>query len=53
MMKVFRSSVRPILEYAVQVWQDIPDYLSDRIESAQKGHLKPYIITVRTVKHRR
>ena len=36
MLKVFRSSVRPILEYAVQVWQDIPDYLSDRIESVQK-----------------
>ena len=33
MLKAFRSSVRPILEYAVQVWQDIPDYLSDRIES--------------------
>ena len=28
-LKVFRSSVRPILEYAVHVWQDIPDYLSD------------------------
>ena len=29
MLKVIRSSVRPILEYmyAVQVWQDIPDYL--------------------------
>ena len=37
MLKVFRESVRPILEYAVQVWQDIPDYLSDRIESAKKG----------------
>ena len=40
MLKVFRSSVRPILEYTVQVWQDIPDYLSDRIESVQKGALK-------------
>ena len=40
MFKVFRSSVRPILEYAVQVWQDIPDYLSDRIESVQKRALK-------------
>ena len=36
MLKVFRSSVRPILEYAVHVWQDIPDYLPDRIESVQK-----------------
>ena len=36
MLKVFRSSCRPILEYTVQVWQDILDYLSDRIESVQK-----------------
>ena len=42
MLKVFRSSVKPILEYAVQVWQDIPGYLSDRIESVQKRHLKSY-----------
>ena len=40
LLKVFRSSVRPILEYAVQVWQDIPDYLSDRIETVQKRALK-------------
>ena len=40
MLKVFRSSVRPILEYAVHVWQDIPDYLSDRIESVQKRAFK-------------
>ena len=47
MLKVFRtSSVRPILEYAVKVWQDIPDYLSDRIESVkpEKRHLKSFII---------
>ena len=40
MLKVFRSSVRPILEYAVGVWKDIPDYLSDRIQSFQKRALK-------------
>ena len=40
MLKVFRSSDRPILEYAVQVWQDIPDYLSDRIKSVQKRAFK-------------
>ena len=34
MLKVFS---RPIL---VQVWQDIPDCLSDRIESVQKRALK-------------
>ena len=37
---VFRSGVRSILEYAEQVWQDIPDYLSDRMESVQKRALK-------------
>ena len=40
MLKVFRSSVRPILEYAVQGWQDIPDYLSDKIQSFKKRALK-------------
>ena len=40
MLKVLGSSVRPILEYAVQVWHDILDYLSDRIESVQKPALK-------------
>ena len=40
MLKVFRSSVISVLEYAVQVWQDIPDYLSDRIETVQKRALK-------------
>ena len=40
MLKVFRSSVRPILEYAVQRWQDIPDYLSDKIQFFQKKALK-------------
>ena len=50
MLKVFRSSVGPILEYAVQVWHDILDYLSDRIESVQKRPLKSYMLTVRTVK---
>ena len=40
MLKVLGSSVRPILEYAVQVWHDILDYLSDRIESVQKTALK-------------
>ena len=35
-LKVFRTRVRSILEYTMQVWHDIPDYLSDRIESVQK-----------------
>ena len=40
MLKVYTSSVRSLLEYAVPVWQPIPDYLSDKIESIQKRALK-------------
>ena len=40
MLKVFRNRVRPILEYAVQVWQDIPGSLTDRVEFLQKRALK-------------
>ena len=40
MLKVFGSSVRLILEYAVQVWQDIPDFLSHRMESVLKRAFK-------------
>ena len=39
MLKFSRSSVGPILKYTLQLWQDIPDYLSDRIESVQKRAL--------------
>ena len=28
--------IRPILEYAIPVWQSIPDHLSQKIESIQK-----------------
>lgn len=40
MLKVYLSTVRPVLEYAVPVWQGIPDYLSDAIEVVQKRALK-------------
>ena len=40
MLKVYTSSVRSLLEYAVSVWQTIPGYLSDKIESIQKRALK-------------
>ena len=33
-------TIRSILEYAVQAWQDIPEYLSSRLESIQKRALK-------------
>ena len=40
MLKVYTSSVRFVLEYAMPVWQSIPGYLSDKIESMQKRVLK-------------
>ncbi|PFX23767.1 Acyl-CoA dehydrogenase family member 11 [Stylophora pistillata] len=40
MLKVYTSAVRSVIEYAVPVWQSIPGYLSDKIESIQKRALK-------------
>ena len=39
-LNVCTNSVRSLLEYAVPVWQSIPGYLSDKIESIQKRVLK-------------
>ena len=39
MLRIYRGSVRPVLEYAVPVWQDIPAYLSEAIELVQKRAL--------------
>ena len=39
-LKVFLSTVRPVLEYAVPVWQTILDYLSNVIEGVQKRALR-------------
>ena len=39
-LKIYTSSARSLLEYAVPVWQSIPGYLSDKIESIQKRALK-------------
>ena len=33
------DNVRSVLEYAAQVWQDVPAYLSDAIESIQRRAL--------------
>ena len=38
-LRIYLSSVRPVLEYAVLVWQDIPAYLSEAIERVQKRTL--------------
>ena len=40
LLKVYLCTVRPVLEYAVPIWQNIPDYLSKEIESVQKRALK-------------
>ena len=39
-LKVYLSNVWSVLEYAAQVWQDIPAYLSDAIESIQRRALR-------------
>ena len=35
-LRIYLSIVRPVLEYAVPVWQNIPAYLSEAIERVQK-----------------
>ena len=37
-LKVYLTTIRPVLEYAVPVWQSIPDYLADVIKAVQKWH---------------
>ena len=39
-LKVYLSNVRSVLEYGAKVWQDIPAYLSDAIESIQRRALR-------------
>ena len=39
MLRIYLGSVRPVLEYAVPVWQDIPAYLYEAIERVQKRAL--------------
>ena len=40
MLKVYTYNIRSVLEYATQVWQDIPAYLSDAIDIYTKNSLK-------------
>ena len=37
---MYTCNIRLILEYAVQVWQDTPAYLSECIESKQRRCLR-------------
>ena len=39
-LRVYLTTIRPIMEYAVPVWQSIPVSLSDKLESVQKRALK-------------
>ena len=38
-LKVYMTTIRPVLEYGVQVWQDVPKFLSNKLESVQKRAL--------------
>ena len=38
-LRVYLTTIQPILEYSVQVWQDIPEFLSRKLESIQKKAL--------------
>ena len=40
MLKVYTYNIRLDLEYAAQLWQDIPAYLFDAIESLQRRALR-------------
>ena len=40
MLKLYTYNIRSVLEYAMQVWQDVPAYLSDTIESIQRRALR-------------
>ena len=38
-LKGYLTTIRPIQEYGVQIWQDIPEFLSNKLESIQKRAL--------------
>ena len=39
-LKVYLTIIRPVLEYAVHVWQSIPGIMSDKLETIKKRALK-------------
>ena len=38
-VKVYLTTIRPILEYGVQAWLDIPEFISNKLESIKKRAL--------------
>ena len=40
LVRVYVSLIRPILEYEVPAWQNIPDHLQEKIERVQKRALR-------------
>ena len=50
-LKAYLCNVRSVLEYAAQVWQDIPAYLSDAIASIQRRALRILFPTLAINKH--
>ncbi len=41
LLQIFVSVVRPVMEYACQVWHTcLPKYLSDKVEMVQKRSLR-------------
>ena len=50
MLKTYLSVIRPILEYAVPVWQSICEMQSEKLESIQKRALRVIFPTAETYK---
>ena len=38
-VKVYLTTIRPILEYGVQAWLDIPEFILNKLESIKKRAL--------------
>ena len=46
---VYLTTIRQVLEYAGPVWQSVPDYLADVIESVRKRAVKIVFPTVESL----